>query len=102
MGIPRWEQLQQLTDDDLIDRYNSAAQNTVVGTGFYRDELHRRALERESVRMTKLTTPGRHYSSGRMPCRLWPLARTSLRESAFGKTLIQQLLTHHCGELKPE
>ena len=41
--IPTYEQLVSLSDQDLVDGYNTAAERTVVGTGFYLDELNRRA-----------------------------------------------------------
>lgn len=44
--VPRFERLQQLTDQQLRDRYDHSAENTVVGTGFYLDELRRRDYER--------------------------------------------------------
>ncbi|MEQ8062634.1 MULTISPECIES: hypothetical protein [unclassified Xanthomonas] len=53
--IPKHADLQSLSDDDLIDRYDAAAHNTVVGTGFYRDEIVRRQVARESARMLQLT-----------------------------------------------
>ena len=53
--IPKHAELQSLSDDDLIARYDAAASNTVVGTGFYRDELARRQMARESARMLELT-----------------------------------------------
>jgi hypothetical protein len=40
--IPTYEQLGSLSDQDLVDRYDAAAPHTVVGTGFYLDELNRR------------------------------------------------------------
>ena len=53
--IPRYKELEALTDDELIARYDAAAVNTVVGTGFYREELVRRQMAKESTRMLQLT-----------------------------------------------
>lgn len=53
--IPKYKELEALTDDELIARYDAAAVNTVVGTGFYLEELVRRQLAKESTRMLKLT-----------------------------------------------
>jgi hypothetical protein len=35
--IPTHGQLASLSDQDLVDRYDAAAQHTVIGTGFYLD-----------------------------------------------------------------
>ncbi|MFC7301101.1 hypothetical protein [Cognatiluteimonas weifangensis] len=53
--IPKHAQLEALSDEDLIARYDAAAANTVVGTGFYREEIARRQMARESTRMLELT-----------------------------------------------
>lgn len=56
VGIsPKHEELSALSDDELISRYNAAAEHTVVGTAFYREEISRRHLARESNRMLTLT-----------------------------------------------
>jgi hypothetical protein len=47
--IPKWEHLQRMTDEELIAKYNAEADNTVVGTDFYQDQILRRALERSSA-----------------------------------------------------
>jgi hypothetical protein len=52
--IPNYEELQGLSDQDLIERYNAAAQNTVVGTGFYTEELSRRKTDRQNSEMLKI------------------------------------------------
>ena len=52
--IPSHEELQGLSDQDLIDRYNAAAQHTVVGTGFYTEELARRRADRQNSEMLKI------------------------------------------------
>jgi hypothetical protein len=46
--IPNHEELENLTETDLKDRYNAAARNIVVETGFYREELVRRSQQRQS------------------------------------------------------
>ncbi|WP_226366987.1 hypothetical protein [Pseudonocardia sp. ICBG162] len=43
---PPFERLHAMTDDELRRTYDGAAENTVVGTGFYLDELNRRAFAR--------------------------------------------------------
>jgi len=46
MGIaPKFEQLQQLTDEQVRERYDQATQHTVIGTSFYLDELRHRDYE---------------------------------------------------------
>ena len=52
--IPSHEELQGLSDQDLIDRYNVAAENTSVGTGFYTEELARRRADRQNNEMIKI------------------------------------------------
>src|SRR5690606_38007461 len=52
---PKHEQLAAMSDEDLIARYNGQAENTVVGTAFYREELARRQMSRGSARMLSLT-----------------------------------------------
>lgn len=59
---PRHEELAALSDRDLISRFNAAAENTVVGLNFYRDELVRRQLARESERMLRLTRSMRNLT----------------------------------------
>jgi hypothetical protein len=53
--IPKWSELQTMSDEDLIDRYNRAAENTSVGTRFYLEELNRRAATRQTDEIVKLT-----------------------------------------------
>ena len=53
--IPKHAQLESLSDAELIARYDAAAANTVVGTGFYREEIARRQMARESARMLAMT-----------------------------------------------
>lgn len=52
MGMaPKFEQLSTLTDQQIRDRYDRAAEDTAVGTAFYLDELRRR----DYARMIKAT-----------------------------------------------
>lgn len=44
-----------MPDDELVARYDALAQHTLVGTAFYREELTRRLLARESGRTLALT-----------------------------------------------
>ena len=60
--IPTREQLEAMSDQDLVDGYNAAAQNTVVGTGFYMDELNRRAQARQSATILDLTRQVRNLT----------------------------------------
>ena len=53
--LPTHEQLAVMSDEDIISRYNGMSEHTVVGTGFYREELMRRQMARESCRMLALT-----------------------------------------------
>ena len=52
---PKHDQLAAMSEEELVARYNDLAENTVVGTAFYREELARRQLSRESARMLSLT-----------------------------------------------
>ncbi len=49
--IPSHEELNKLSDQEIIDRYNAAAQNTGVGAGFYREEYVRRQAEKQAQQM---------------------------------------------------
>lgn len=60
--IPTYEQLVSLSDQDLVDGYNAAAERTVVGTGFYLDELNRRAQTRQSTSILDLTRQVRNLT----------------------------------------
>jgi hypothetical protein len=46
--IPKLGELQALTDEEIAEKYDSAAERTVVGTDFYLDELNRREFRRAS------------------------------------------------------
>lgn len=56
MGMaPSHDKLAAMADDELIALYDGHAQHSVAGTAFYRDELARRQMARESARMLRLT-----------------------------------------------
>lgn len=52
---PTKAELEKLTDDEIVERYNAHASGTVVGSGFYLDELARRGLALENSRMAQMT-----------------------------------------------
>jgi len=52
---PSKDEIDQLTDDQVAALYDAHAVGTVVGSGFYLDELTRRRLAQESRRMTDMT-----------------------------------------------
>ena len=52
---PSLTELRALSEDEIIERYNQLATQTVVGTAFYLDELRARDLERSTRMMTRLT-----------------------------------------------
>jgi hypothetical protein len=60
--IPDHEGLEKLTDNDLVDRYNAAAKHTVVGTGFYREELLRRLQQRQNDQILAFTKQMRNMT----------------------------------------
>ncbi len=49
------EQLRNVPDEEVIRRHDSMAQNTVVGTQHYLNELARRDAVRQGERMERLT-----------------------------------------------
>lgn len=53
--IPKYGELKKLTDEELITAYDDEAERTVVGTGFYLDELARRTQERLASQMRNMT-----------------------------------------------
>ena len=53
--VPNHAELEGLSDDDLVARYNSVAQHTVDTPQFYRDEIIRRQSAKESAHMLSLT-----------------------------------------------
>lgn len=60
--IPRYAELLKLSDEELVRRFDKAAENTLVGTGFYLEELARRSLQRESARMLDFTRQIRNWT----------------------------------------
>ncbi len=55
MGMaPKHDQLAAMSDEEPIACYNVHAEQTAVGTAFYRDELARRQMAREGARMPNL------------------------------------------------
>lgn len=60
--IPKYSDLQRLTDEELVARYDSAAEHTVVGTDFYLDELSRRGTRRQSETMLQFTRQMRSWT----------------------------------------
>lgn len=42
------EQIQAMTDEEIIERYNAVADQTTVGLNWWQDELHRRHLSRQA------------------------------------------------------
>jgi hypothetical protein len=56
MGMyPRHDELQSMSDEELIHLYNQKSKNTVTGTNFYIDELARRELARQNQKMLDMT-----------------------------------------------
>ena len=47
--------LRSLTDDELVERHDSQAKTTVVGTQYFLDELNRRYQERQTKAMLRFT-----------------------------------------------
>ena len=47
--------LRNLTDDELVERHDSQAKTTVVGTQYFLDELNRRYQERQTKAMLRFT-----------------------------------------------
>jgi signal transduction histidine kinase len=60
--IPKYSELSALSDDELRERYDAAAKSTVVGTGFYLDELRRRAQQRQNDELLALTRQVRNFT----------------------------------------
>lgn len=49
-----FEELRQTTDEELVRAHDRHAKNTVVGTGYYLDELKRRESNRMNERMAEI------------------------------------------------
>jgi len=52
---PSIRDLRALSDEELISRHDAEAKQTVVGTQYYLDELHRRQQEWHTAVMVKYT-----------------------------------------------
>lgn len=46
---PKLAHLRSMTDEQIVEQYDQAAPTTVIGTGFYLDELSRREFQRASA-----------------------------------------------------
>ena len=46
MSIRKWNELKELSNNELIDEHDNEAKNTVVGTQYYVDELRYREQAR--------------------------------------------------------
>ena len=46
---PTLGRLRKMTDDEIVELYDEATTNTVVGAGFFLDELRRRELDRATA-----------------------------------------------------
>ena len=51
----RLAELQELSDDEVIKRYDKIAKHTQVGAQYYMDELNRRYQERQTDSMLRFT-----------------------------------------------
>jgi hypothetical protein len=72
---PKWTDLQQMSDEDLIAAHDLIASSTVVGLGYYRDEISRRAFMRPSEAAQELAAAA--LEEARMSRRLakWNMIR---------------------------
>jgi hypothetical protein len=52
---PTIEQLEAMTDEEIRAKYNRMAVNVNEGLEWYREELRRRALDRQTGTLVKLT-----------------------------------------------
>lgn len=50
-----YEQLTNLSDEELIERYNEHAQHTIVGIDYYMEEIQRRETEKSNRIMVNCT-----------------------------------------------
>ena len=53
--MERYQQLQDLSEQDLIDRIDQLSPHTGPGVQFFYDELHRRRMNDSSIRMEVMT-----------------------------------------------
>lgn len=54
MSMP-YKKLQEMSDDELVQKYDEQAQHTVVGINYYAGELNRRQSEKSNKVMVKCT-----------------------------------------------
>ena len=57
--VPKYDELQAMTEKDLVERFDAIANQTEVGINFLRQEIALKAQERQTdtmVRLTKLIT----------------------------------------------
>jgi hypothetical protein len=52
---PSYQQLLEMSDDELIAIHDRLAENTVLGVNYFLEELRRRALDRQTQRLVELT-----------------------------------------------
>ncbi|HJG62209.1 MAG TPA: hypothetical protein K8W21_04415 [Enorma massiliensis] len=50
-----FDELSEMTDDELKRRFDDLAKNTIVGTAFYLDEINRRAASKINDSMLQCT-----------------------------------------------
>ena len=50
-----WAELMALSDEQVVDEHDRKAQHTEVGLNAYREELTRRATERATAEIVRLT-----------------------------------------------
>ena len=55
MSIRKWNELKELSNNELIDEDDNEAKNTVVGTQYYVDELRYREEARVASQVERLT-----------------------------------------------
>ncbi len=52
---PSYQQLLDMSDEQLIAAHDRAARNTALGLNYYLEELRRRAVDRQTHHMIELT-----------------------------------------------
>lgn len=55
MTAPKIKNLDKMSDQELIEAYNSKATSTVVGTGFYLEEIRLRRQDKRNEKIENLT-----------------------------------------------
>ena len=45
----KWADLKAMSDKDLVKEHDEIAPRTVIGTNYYRDELHHRMIARRTI-----------------------------------------------------